>query len=72
MTLRLPTRMMGRMDEPITTAQAAQRCRVTPQTIREWSAAGKLKPVLKLAGTGGLLFDPADVDRLSADAGDAA
>ena len=50
----------------ITTAQAAQRRKVTQQTIRNWVAAGRLTPVLRLPGkTGALLFNVADVDALA-------
>ena len=50
----------------ITTAQAAQRREVTQQTIRNWVAAGRLTPVLRLPGkTGALLFNVADVDALA-------
>ena len=48
----------------MTTAQAARQHDVTVQTVHNWVAAGRITPVLKLAGTGALLFDPADVDDL--------
>ena len=49
----------------ITTAEAATACGVTRQTILNWVDAGRIVPVIRLKANGALLFDPADVDRLT-------
>lgn len=47
----------------ISTAEAAERRGVVPQTIARWVSQGKLVPAHKLAGrTGAMLFRPEDVD----------
>lgn len=59
--------------ELVTTAEIATRFSVTRQTVLNWVDAGKITPVLRLKASGALLFDPADVDKLSpSDAGSAA
>lgn len=54
--------------QPITTAEVVQRLGVTRKVVRRLVEHGDLVPAQKLPGkTGAYLFDPADVDALTAE-----
>lgn len=42
------------------TNEVAERCRVTPETVRDWAASGRLRVAERTPG-GHLRFDPRDV-----------
>lgn len=55
------------MADLMTTAQVAERLRVTARTVNRWVEAGRLPVAQRLPGaTGANLFDPATVDELEA------
>jgi len=46
--------------QPLTTAQAAARVRVSPATIRKWASRGRLQPI-KIQGIKGNRYRELDV-----------
>lgn len=57
--------MTGGIPTLLTLLELAERCRVSPHTVRKWVREGKLKPTRICRR---LLFDPAEVARFVAGA----
>ena len=51
-----------------TTEELAERYRVTPNTIKNWRAQGKLVPSLKIPG-GSVRYSPADLHNFECETG---
>lgn len=54
----------------MTTAEAAERLGVRPETVTRWAKRGLIKPVHKVPGLrGALIFAAAEVERVAAERG---
>lgn len=62
------TKVAHMPDDPMTTAQAAERLRCSVKTIHRMVEDGRLIASLKLPGeTGAYLFEAAEVERVAAE-----
>ena len=63
---------MRSMSDLLTTAEVAERCRVSVATVNRWAASGALPVAMQLPGaTGARLYRPTDVEALIHDTQDA-
>jgi excisionase family DNA binding protein len=57
-----------KLEDLLTSAQAAERLGIDRGTLTRWVQAGRIARAIKLTGKNGpALFDPAEVDRVRAE-----